>query len=202
MSKDQILSYLTVWQSRITLGLAFVGAVVIGLWPDHDRNLDIEKLVACIVAGAAWLAAELGSAVREPSAHDIALFDRIQSLLDDDALIFLKEQDFAVNFHGGLTAPVNQIAQWHGPNYVFNDSAIQARWEKTSAKIQELSGLYVKTLVGTDKPEIVTAWLLGYPRHNQPEHAKAEVEALNVTASQVYQDFSEFVIFVRKRLGL
>ncbi|MFY0583575.1 hypothetical protein ACN28S_63080 [Cystobacter fuscus] len=54
-----ISKYVAVWQGRIALGLAFFGAILVGLWPDHARNIDPAKLVACILTGSAWMVAEL-----------------------------------------------------------------------------------------------------------------------------------------------
>lgn len=59
---DWIGKYVAVWQARIALGLAFFGAILVGLWPDHARNIDPAKLVACILTGLVWLVAELASA--------------------------------------------------------------------------------------------------------------------------------------------
>jgi hypothetical protein len=49
---------------------------------------------------------------------------------------------------------------------------------------------------------MLTAWLLGFSRHNQPPQAHAEVKALNDAASSVYRNFGDFVLFVRKQLDL
>ncbi|RYF32755.1 MAG: hypothetical protein EOO38_30680, partial [Cytophagaceae bacterium] len=86
-----ISKYVAVWQSRIVLGLAFFAAMLVGLWPDHAREIDAEKLIACIATGIAWLVAELASAVSKVSNHDIALFERINNVMDDSALTFLMD---------------------------------------------------------------------------------------------------------------
>ena len=199
---NAIGKYVAVWQSRIALGLVFFGAVLNGLWPDHSREIDPTKLIACIVAGCAWLAAELASAVTKASNHDIALFERIRNVMDDDALTFLLNHDFSNNLHTRFTDPVNTIAEWHGPNYMFNDKAIQKKWDTLFNEIADLSNLYGKTLVNTDREGVLTAWLLGFSRHDQPPHAHAEVKVLNDAASSVYRNFGDFVLFVRKRLDL
>lgn len=197
-----ISKYVAVWQSRIALGIVFFGAIISGLWPDHARTIDPAKLTICITAGLAWLVAELASAATKVSNHDIALFERITNVMDDDALTFLLDHDFSHDLHSNQTRPVSTIAEWHGPNFIFNDAVIHRRWQVIFDKIVHLSHLYGKTLVGTDRENILTAWLLGYNRHNQPAHAHAEVAALNVAASTLYREFGDFVIFVRQRLDL
>ena len=195
--------YVSVWQSRIVLGLAFFGAVIVGLWPDHDRAIDAPKLVACILTGVAWLTAELASAVTKASNHDIALFERINNVMNDGALTFLLEHDFANDFHVRQTEPINTIAVWHGPNYIFNDRTIQRRWQTLFDKILDLSNTYGTNLVNSEHSvERMTAWLLGFPRNAQPPEAHADVKELNDKASEVYREFSEFAPFVRKRLDL
>jgi hypothetical protein len=199
---DWISKYLTVWQSRVALGLAFFGAILVGLWPDHVRNIDPAKLVACILTGSAWIVAELASAVPKVSEHDRSLFRRITDILDDDALTFLMQQDFANNLNTAYTNPVNEIAEWHGPQYQFNDMAIQKRWAKLWNKIAHLSDRYGSNLITTDNVNILTALHLGFDRHNQPPQAHKEIRELNDGAHAVYTEFDRFVRYTRRRLGL
>lgn len=197
-----INKYVTVWQSRIALGLAFFAALAVGLWPDHARNIDPMRLSACILTGFAWLAAELASAVTKVSNHDIALFERIRNIINDEALTFLREHDFAHYTHVRSTEPMNQIAEWHGPNFMFNDRAIQRRWNTLFYKIVALSHRYGDSLITTDKEHLLTAWHVGFERHNQPQRAHDEVNGLNEAAHDLYREYGEFVLFVRKRLDL
>lgn len=198
-----IAKYVAVWQARIALGLVFFGAMLNGLWPDHARAIDPAKLILCVTSGLAWLVAELASAATKVSNHDIALFERINNVMDNHALTFLLEHDFSNDFHVRETEPVNAVATWHGPNFMFNDKAIQKRWQVLFDKLLNLSNLYGSTLVNTEHSvERMTAWLLGFPRNAQPAHAHAEVQALNDAASDVYGEFGEFALYVRRRLDL
>ena len=199
---DWISKYVAVWQGRIALGLAFFGATLVGLWPDHDRNIDPAKLVACILTGSAWLASELASARPRVSEHDRNLFARILGLMNDNTLSFLMQHDFAINFNAAHTKPISEIAEWHGPQNQFDDAAIQKRWNKLWGKILHLSDLYGSHLVNTDKMHILTAWHLGFDRHNQPPQAHKEVQELNEGAHAVYIEFDKFVRYARRRLAL
>jgi hypothetical protein len=198
---ERVRAFLPTAAGRLTLGLTFVGAVIVGLAPDTGRSVDIEKLVACVVAGLAWLWSELAD-VGRVSDHDRALFQSITATLNQNALSFLKDHDFSYNLNVAHTAPVNAIAEWHGPQYQFNDRAIQKRWELLWSKLRDLSNLYGSTLVNTDNIQILTAWHLGFTRHNQPPQAHAEVKALNEAAHDVYRTFDKFVLFSRRRLAL
>ena len=114
--------------------------------------------------------------------------------MDDGALTFLMEHDFSNDLHVRYLEPVNTIANWHGPNYIFNDKAIQRRWQALFEKIAGLSDAYGANLVNTENSvDRMTAWLLGYPRNNQPPHAHADVKELNDKASEVYREFAELL---------
>lgn len=199
---DWISKYVAVWQSRIAFGLAFFGAMIVGLWPDHARTIDPAKLVACILTGSAWLVAELASAAPKVSEHDRNLFARIIEIMDDNALTFLMQHDFAINLNAAFTKPVIEIAEWHGPQYQFNDAAIQKRWNELWRKILHLVDRYGSNLVSTDKVHMLTAWHLGFDRHNQPPQAHKEVQELNDAAHAVYTEFDKFVRYTRRRLAL
>jgi hypothetical protein len=199
---SQITKYAAVWQSRIGLGVIFVGAVVSGLWPDHARPLDPAKLVACVVFGTAWLAAEFASAETKPSNHDLALFERINSVMNDDALTFLVSHDFQYHTNTRSTEPVVEISYWHGPNSMFNDKSIQKRWKVLFAKSVALSNLYGDNLVNTDVEGRLTAWHIGFSRNDQPAQAYAEIKQLKDASGDLYKEFGEFTLYARARLAL
>lgn len=197
-----INQYLSAWYSRISFGFVFFGAIVVGLWPDHHRGWDGEKLIACILAGLAWLASELATVKPKPSQHDLDLLNQIRTTLNEDAQTFLLNHDFSINLHTRFTEPVNNIALWHGSNYIFDDKRVHQQWSVLFDKIVNLSHLYGATLVSTDREGILTAWLTGYTRHNQPQTARDEVKALNDAANDVYTTYTDFVLFARKRLSV
>lgn len=194
--------YLNAWYSRISLGFAFFGAIVVGLWPDHERGWDGEKLIACVITGLAWIASELSTAKKPATSHDIALFDQIREVLNENAQSFLRTHDFSINLHTRFTAPINNIASWHGSNYIFDDAKIQKKWSALFDEIVGLSELYGATLVGVNGEGMLSAWLTGMSRHEQPQSARDEVDALNAAANSVYNHYGEFVLFARKRLSV
>ncbi|MGS1018095.1 hypothetical protein [Allosphingosinicella humi] len=137
------------------------------------------------------------------SQHDVQLFARINEVLNDGALTFLADHDFHNDCHVSNLKPVETISYWHGPNYMFNDRAIQKRWEKLFAKILHLSSTHGSNLINSeDNVERMTAWHLGFPKNAQPPQAHVEVKELNDAALDVYRGYGEFAPFARKRLRL
>lgn len=198
---EALRNFLPTIAGRIMLGLFFVGAVIVGIGPDPNRPIDMKLLVAAILAGLAWLWSELAD-VGKVSDHDRALFQQIIAVLDQNALSFLRQHDFSVNFNVAFTQPVFTIAEWHGPDFVFLDRAVQKRWMKLWRSIYDQSELYSDNLINTDNMEILTAWHTGISRREQPPQAYQEVKALNDGAHDVYRAFDKFVPFARRRLAL
>lgn len=199
---NQIIKFATVWQGRIGLGVVFVGSVIIGLLPDYPRPIASEKLIACVIAGTAWLAAEFASATAKISNHDVALFKRITDVLDDDALTFLINHDFHNYTYIVNTLPVTEISYWHGPSVMFNDRAIQKKWAKLFASIISLSRLYGSNLVNRGGDGRLTAWHDGFSMKEQPKQAYEEIRQLNESAAALYTECGEFIMFARDRLSL
>jgi len=203
LEMEGIGRYVSVWQSRIALGLAFFGALIVALWPDHARAVDPPKLMACILTGVAWLVAELASAVPRVSDHDKELFGRITGIMGDGALHFLMYQDFGNNVNAAQTMPITEIAEWHGPEYQFSDTAIQKRWLKLWNMFSDLSHLFGTHLVNTEgNVNLLTAWHFGVDRHNQPAQAHKEVKELNEGAHSLYVEYDKFVKYARRRMLL
>jgi hypothetical protein len=137
------------------------------------------------------------------SAHDIQLFQRINNVLNDGALTFLADHDWRVDAHVSQLEPTTTISYWHGPNYVFGDEVIQARWVILYDKIRRLTDVYGNNLTSSENDvNRMTAWHVGIPQNAQPPHALEEIEELNQAAADVYVEFGSFAPFVRQRLGL
>lgn len=137
------------------------------------------------------------------SAHDIQLFQRINDVLNDEALTFLADHDWRVDAHVSQLEPTTTISYWHGPNYVFGDEVIQARWVILCNKIRRLTDVHGNNLTTSENDvNRMTAWHVGIPRNAQPPQALEEIEELNQAAADVYVEFGSFAPFVRKRLGL
>lgn len=83
------------------------------------------------------------------SKHDIDLFTRISDVLNDGALTFLADHDFRNDCHVSNLKPIGTISYWHGPNYMFNDPALQKRWEKLFASILHLSSTHGSNLTNS-----------------------------------------------------
>ncbi|OYX09562.1 MAG: hypothetical protein B7Z08_04845 [Sphingomonadales bacterium 32-68-7] len=139
----------------------------------------------------------------KPREHDIDLYNRISGIMDDDALTFLQQHDFNMDFQQSRTEPMSKIANWHGARYEFLDAGLQKKWKLVREQIDGLAGQYVAKLVPRSTGQgMLTAHLLGYERHNQPAHAVAEVQELNRTATKLYEDYNQFDRYARRRLGL
>ena len=118
-------------------------------------------------------------------------------------MTFLANHDWRVDAHVSQLEPTTTISYWHGPNYVFNDEAIQARWVILYDKIRRLTDVHGNNLTNSENDvNRMTAWHVGIPRNAQPPHALEEIDELNQAAADVYNEFGLFAPFVRKRLGL
>lgn len=200
--KDFVRNVLPTVKGRITLGVTFVLAVVVGIGLDTSRPISLEKIAAIILTGLAWLYAELeGSG--SISDHDRTLFQNITGVIDQNALSFLHDHHYSVNFPINLTQPIHTIAEWHGPKYKFNDSAVEREWGKLRAQVNSLSEKYGNNLTSSpDNGEYLTVWHIGFSRNNQPARAHEEAELLTNAAHDVYRAFSKFVPYARRRLAL
>ena len=106
---NRLTRYLPTVQGRVAAGLILVTTVVFGLWPDHPRPFDVARAAAVATAAITWLFAELAGA-GPPREHDVALFNQISDILNDDQLTFLRDHDFNHNLHSHSTEPVHRIA--------------------------------------------------------------------------------------------
>lgn len=180
--------------------------------PDQvAEKLATWRMVALVVFGVLLLISLVRMALayfRPPAAdriskHDVDLFTRISDVLNDSALTFLADHDFRNDCHVNNLKPIETISYWHGPNYMFNDRAIQKRWEKLFARIFHLSSTHGSNLTNSeDNVERMTAWHIGFSKNAQPPQAHEEVKELNDAAQAVYREYGEFAPYVRKRLGL
>lgn len=196
-----VRNYLPTVKGRVITGLMFVGAVVVGIGIDTARPFSVEKLVAILLALAAWLMAELDG-VGVVSDHDRALYQQITRQLNQDVLTFLREHDYSLPTRIRQTEPFSEIAYWHGPEYEFNDQAIHRRWLELWGAVNSLSDKHGMHLTTNDNMEFLTAWHIGFDRRNQPRRAYEEIKILNGAAHEVYRAFGKFVPFARKRLAL
>jgi hypothetical protein len=101
-------------QGRLTTGLALIGAILVGLWPDHARGPDGGKIVAIGLTAIAWLFAELSGGY-PPSEHDRVLFQEIQGHFSDGLLNHLGEHDFANDVHKSKFQALWEIGHLHQP---------------------------------------------------------------------------------------
>jgi hypothetical protein len=100
-----------------------ISAVIVGFAPDTSKAFDLEKAAAIAMAAVVWLYSELGGS-SYPSKLDIELHQRIKNVMNDEALTFLKDHDFAVSLHDSKTSPVGEICSWHGAGVEFRDPKI------------------------------------------------------------------------------
>ena len=197
-----IRRYIPVWQTRILLGLVFFGSLIVCLWPIRIGDIDVERLIACILAGIAWVLSELASAPRTPSRHDEQLFSQIRDVIDEDTLRFLCQHDFYMRTIEENTRPIKEISGWHGPRYEFLDPVIERAWRSLRIKIVELSELYGSTLVNTERDGILTAWHSGFSQRDQPDEAHNEIKQLNELSHAVYNEFNVFFRCAQRRLHM
>lgn len=189
-------------QGRLGTGVAFLAAVVVGLWPDHAREWDIEKLVAVGGTGIAWLLAELSGA-SEPSPHDRDLFGRIVERFPDATLEFLRNHDFGASFPRVHLEGVVEVDSWHGARTDFQDAKLQTPWNDIRAKIGQLVEYYVGyTVPMHGNVNLATV----HPTNGDPghpnEHTLAEILQLNNASTALSSALDDFERLARRRLKL
>lgn len=188
-------------EGRLLTGATLLGAVVVGLWPDHARPPDGEKIVAVAIAALAWLFAELSGAAK-PSEHDLALFERFRSTLRDRDRSFLREQDFDNSFGSNDGAGLREIAGWTGVAHEFNDRNLQARW---AATLESVSGFDDLIGLHTGPISAVAGRFSVHPPNSDPMQPKERVSEaiteLNAKASALSLQLENFERYARRRLG-
>ena len=199
---DWLKSNLPTVQGRLGTGVGFLAAVVVGLWPDHAREWDIEKLVAVCGTGIAWLLAEL-SGVGEPSRHDRDLFGRIVERIPDATREFLRNQDFGAVFPRTHLEGVAQVDSWHGVRTDFQDAKLQAPWNDVRAKISQLVENYVAyTIPVHGNVNLATVHPTGGDPGHPNEHTLAEIQQLNDASTVLSVALDDFERLARRRLKL
>ncbi|WP_375391897.1 hypothetical protein [uncultured Sphingomonas sp.] len=193
---------LPTWQGRLVAGVALIGAIVVGLWPDHPRDIDAEKLVAVVLTGAAWLFAELANS-GGVSEHDRKLFASIESQFSDGVLAHLREHDFAVDVHKTKASALWDLGYMEGSRYRFLDRPLQAKWSELFAALREFNNLQAEYLSpSSTNGDALTIHLHGEPRYPVPASVQAEIKKLNEAAPALERLFNEFAALARRRLGL
>lgn len=201
----RFLQQLTTDQGRITTGCALVVAIIVGLWPDHPREIDAAKFGAALMAALAWLFAELGGR-RTPSPHDTALFDSIVKTLPQSLLDFLREQDFGVgSYHDPASAALFNMARWEGSRYNFVDPTLNKRWLATWQVIREFATCLARNTFPVRDTDLQD-WRTVHPTHGDPEmlepFVEERIEKLNKGATKAVLEIDAFESFARRRLGL
>ena len=182
--------------------MVLIGAVVAGLWPDHDRPADGAKIVAIAVAAFGWLFAEL-SGISKPSEHDLALFEKFRSSLNERDRELLRSHDFDNSFAGNETAGLREIASWTGVAYEFNDAKIEKDWSATRSSVDEFV-----TLVGKHTGPIngAAGRFSVHPSNSysmQPQDWVATaITDLSTKGTALSKKLEDFERASRRRLGL
>lgn len=179
-----------------------MGAIVAGLWPDHDRPEDGAKITAVVVAGLAWLFAEF-SGIAKPSDHDLALFERFRSTLQERERSLLRDHDFDNSFSSNETEGLREIASWAGVAYEFSDPKIEADWVLVLKKV----GAFLTMVAKHTGPVRTTADRFSvHPPNLDPMQPQAQISSaiveLNATASALSTQLENFERMTRRRLGL
>ena len=188
-------------QVRFTCVCALLGAVVVGLWPDHARPVDPAKTIAVTLAAIAWIFVEIASA-QKPRQHDIDFHGRITGVLTDDVLYFLRNQDFLCSLDRNEINPIGIISSWHGSRYEFLDIKIQKKWSNFVKQITKLDRLFGEHLNPNDRGNRLSTMFDVKDEWNIPKNIIDAVTELNDLASRIYHDFNEFDKYARNRLNL
>ncbi len=201
MDLTNLLSKLHSLKGRIIAGLGMFGALINGLAPDSARPLDLGKAATVFIAAVVWLYAELGAS-NVPSAADVALYQRIKSVIDSTALSFLRDHDFGASIRDLQTQPVSEICSWHGADAEFQDKEIQKSWSLCRERFETLNRNYAEILGPTHNPNRLAAIPPGTHDWDIPQHLQDNVARLNNNGSDAYRNFIDFDRLARKRLNL
>jgi hypothetical protein len=197
----RILDALSTVAGRISTGAAMAVAIMVGLWPDHPRDIDPVRLGAVITTALAWLAAEIMSG-RKPSDHDLALFARIIELMPESTVDFLRNHDFDNSFAKAPQDGLFEIADWEGGRRQFLDGALQKKWAPLQAEIKAFVGVLA---VGTG-PVGAGPLFSVHPDHtdkmNPPDWVAQRIKELNKKASALSKTADAFERYGRNRLRL
>ena len=176
-------------------------AILVGLWPDHAREVDPVRLGVVLTTAMAWLAAEIASG-RKPSEHDLSLFARIVELLPEDTIDFLRDHDFDNSFAGNQQQGLFNIATWEGSRRKFLDGALQRKWAPLQADIKA----FVSALAAGTGPVGAGPLFSAYPdnidKMNPPDWVADRIKELNEKASVLSKKADSFEHYARERLRL
>jgi hypothetical protein len=186
---------------RISTGTAMAVAILVGLWPDHARQIDPVRLGAVITTVVAWLAAEIASG-RKPSEHDVTLFKSIVEVLPSGTVDFLRNHDFHNSYGANQQDGLFELAAWEGSRRQFLDKSLHKRWNALLLSIKSFSA----QLAGGTGPVGAGPMFSAHPDHgdkDNPEPWVAErIDKLNSAASKLSNDIDAFETFARSRLRL
>lgn len=197
----KILDALATVAGRISTGTAMAVAILVGLWPDHAREIDPVRLGAVITTAVAWLAAEIASG-RKASEHDLSLFARIVELLPEATIYFLRDHDFDNSFAGNQQQGLFDLATWEGSRRTFLDGALQRKWAPLHADIKA----FVSVLAAGTGPVGAGPLFSAHPDHTDkmspPDWVAARIKELNEKASALSKKADLFERYARGRLRL
>ena len=143
--------------------------------------------------------------IKELSAHDKALLERFEALIDDGALYFLRHHDFSGTFERRFLDPFFEFADtWKGGRFQFADAAIESRFLRVRETAREFATVAAtKTHSAHGNSDMATVKLDSQGRWLNPDAERIELEAakaVNEAASSLVEaidDFSSFAHGVR-----
>lgn len=197
----KVLDALATVAGRISTGSAMAVAILVGLWPDHPRDIDPVRLGAVITTIIAWLAAEIVSG-RKSSEHDLSLFAKIIELLPESTVDFLRDHDFNNSFAGNQQKGLFEMAEWEGSRRQFLDGPLQKRWAPLQSEIKA----FVRELATATGPIGAGPLFSAHPDHgdkmNPADWVRKHIHTLNEAASTLGRNVDAFETFARHRLRL
>jgi hypothetical protein len=197
----RFLDALSTVAGRISTGAAMAVAIMVGLWPDHPREIDPVRLGVVITTALAWIAAELMSG-RKPSEHDLAFFARIVELMPETTIDFLRNHDFDNSFPKAPQDGLFEIAEWEGNRRQFLDGAMQKKWAPLQAEIKT----FARVLAAGTGPVGAGPLFSAHPDHsdkmNPSDWVTARINELNEKASSLSKTADTFERYARNRLRL
>jgi len=183
--------------------VAFIGAFAVFLYGQikHDIRQKINNAAAAAAAAAAPAAAP---AMPEPTPHDVKLAKNFFSIFGPTEARFLKLQEFGTPIYASSLSFFDDLNQWTGVHYKFDDVTLEERFSKllrVTCEVGHKISSYVGPLHNSNNFEILTI--------KNEQDAKtgrlslgtlARIQELGKEANELLEQYDAFFLIIRAQM--
>ena len=197
---------------RVGVALSAFGALTWLLWPSDVWKLEPEPLFVLLGALTSWGIAEwnlvfstLDSDDQSDTSshpHDLILYRRYKSLIDTNALVFLRDHDMGGSFSAEELVPFERLARdWRGADFEFHDEVLQQNFSEIITKVRQL----VRTIAeSANETQPGSNWLSLVPPRERggfwSDEVSEKVERINNLATEAMSAIDDFERTCRTRI--